>query len=191
VEFPAFKQQARERRQQKVGEISLGEDLNAPINLLELALGIADLREPLPKGRWSKRAHLFFDQMPEAMTCFGEVARSAKRTRTLPEGVIEIAIMRETHHHDAHPRHAKDGFHVLVTRLELTLSQEFRHGMEGRNWVWFKTRKVGHRLLTSRATRSDVTLIFASARARLRPRPHRQRQFSNMRRDPSRLIVRE
>jgi hypothetical protein len=37
-----------EYRQQKVGEISLGEDLDALINLVELALGIADLREALP-----------------------------------------------------------------------------------------------------------------------------------------------
>src|SRR6516162_6967279 len=104
--------------------------------------------------------------MPEAMTCFGKVARRAKRTRTLPEGVVESAIMREAHRHDAHPRHAKDGFHVLVTRLELTLSQEFRHWTDGRNRVWFKTRKVGHRSWTSPAkTKSDVTLIFASARA--------------------------
>jgi len=66
--------------------------------------------------------------------------------------------------------------------------------MEGRNRVWFKTRKVGHRLLTSRAkTRPDVTLIFASApgRVRLRPRPHSQRRFSNIRRDLPRLVLRE
>lgn len=81
VEFPAFKQQARKRRQQKVGEISLGEDLDALINLLELALGIADLREPLPKGRWPKRAYLFFDQMPEAMTCIAVKSRDAQSVR--------------------------------------------------------------------------------------------------------------
>src|ERR1700683_129189 len=70
--------------------------------------------------------------------------------------------MREAHRHDAHPRHAKDGFHVLVTRLGLTLSQEFRHGMGLWNRVWFKTRQVGHGLLTVRPeTKSHVTWIFA------------------------------
>ena len=105
-------------------EISIGEDLDALIDVLELALGIADSCEPLPKGRRPKRAHFFFDQMPEAMACIGEVARGADRTRTLPEGVIESAVMGEAHRDHAHPRHAKDGFHVLVTRLELTLSQD-------------------------------------------------------------------
>src|SRR6185437_12696420 len=157
---------ARQCREQNVWEISIGEDLDGLINVLEFAVGIADLCEPLPKGRWPKRAHFFFDQIPEAMACISEVARGADRTRTLPEGVIESAVMREAHRHDAHPRHAKDGFHVLVTRLELTLSQEFRHGMGLRNRVWFKTRKVGHSMFAVRAeTRSHVTWIFASVPA--------------------------
>jgi len=92
-------------------------------------------------------------------------SRATRKAYALPaKGRHESAIMRKAHRHDARPRHAKDGFHVLVTRLKLALSQEFRHGMDGRNRVWFKTRKVGHRLLTSRAkTRPYVTLIFASA----------------------------
>lgn len=116
------------------------------IDLLEFALGIADLHEPFPKGRRPKRAHLSFDQTPQTMTGVGEVGRRAKCTRTLPEGSIESPIMREAHRHDAHPRHAKDGLHIFVTRLELTLGQEFRHGMDARNRVWFETGKVEHNL---------------------------------------------
>src|SRR5690348_515798 len=131
--------------------------------------------------------------MPEAMTCIGEVARRAKRTRTLPEDVVESAIMREAHRHDAHPRHAKDGFHVLVTRLQLTLGQEFRHGMDGRNRVWFETRNVGHRLSTSRAkTRSDLTLNFVSAKGvapGLPGAPHAS-CVAVVRQEPSRLRIR-
>ena len=55
--------------------------------------------------------------------------------------------MREAHRQDTHPRHAKDGFHVLVTRLELADGQEFGDGMEGGNRVRLKTRKLGPRFV--------------------------------------------